>query len=101
MEELYTLDLAATEVITKNETENENGDIETTYSSSIDYEVNVNAVSTDVISLTDGLSFGSIDLKWQKWTPEALLDQLIIDLGEEQVLNIVSQYIARNEQNVR
>ena len=55
--ELYTLDLAATEVITKNETENENGDIETTYSSSIDYEVNVNAVSTDVISLTDGLSF--------------------------------------------
>ena len=98
--ELYTLDLAATEVITKNETENENGDIETTYSSSIDYEVNVNAVSTDVISLTDGLSFGSIDLKWQKWTPEALLDQLIIDLGEEQVLNIVSQYIARNEQNV-
>ena len=65
--ELYTLDLAATEVITKNETENENGDIETTYSSSIDYEVNVNAVSTDVISLTDGLSFGSIDLKWQKW----------------------------------
>ena len=94
--ELYTLDLAATEVITKNETENENGDIETTYSSSIDYEVNVNAVSTDVISLTDGLSFGSIDLKWQKWTPEALLDQLVLDLGEEQIINIASQYIARN-----
>ena len=70
--ELYTLDLTATEIVTKKKQENENGDIETTYSSSIDYEVNVNAVSTDVISLTDGLSFGSIDLKWQKWTPEAL-----------------------------
>ena len=62
----------------KNETENENGDIETTYSSSIDYEVNVNAVSTDVISLTDGLSFGSIDLKWQNDTRSFWINSSLI-----------------------
>jgi hypothetical protein len=81
--ELYTLDLSVTQV------ELVGG------GSDIRYDLDINPIETDVVYLTAGLSFGSIDLQWRSWTIADLTNQLVSDLGTAQAINLLRQYVAR------
>ncbi|MFO0016964.1 MAG: hypothetical protein ACK52U_10465, partial [Synechococcaceae cyanobacterium] len=83
--ELYTLDLSVSQV------ELVGG------GSEIRYDLDINPVETDVVYLTAGLSFGSIDLQWRSWSIADLTDQLVSDLGTAQAINLLRQYVARFE----
>ncbi|MFM8525586.1 MAG: hypothetical protein ACKOCM_08210, partial [Cyanobacteriota bacterium] len=86
--ELYTLDLNATQVgLVDGGTE-------------IVYDLDLMPVETDVVYLTAGLSFGSIDLQWRSWSISDLTNQLLSDLGDDQAIQRLRQYVARNDVSV-